>query len=525
MKSESAKRATAFTALFVSLLCLQASVQSEESHTRFQRVYDLKSGEIVFAYSRISPDGKLLAYTSQREQPNGGQSKRITRIVELSSGRTVFAKDGIDAYWSPTGDRFVFLSHASDSLSVSIVVLPQFKVHRDVAPADIGDYFSWGILDQRDVIMTINGRFVELAGNRATGRVQRVPFCSGVGEALRPLISRNAKRITSFSRGRLVIRNVGDCADILRTNISGAKADFSADGRYIAYHTLKSNDTGYEIQVADLIARRIIKVTDLPGSSYFPSWTDDGRLLFRYESAEYRGFIMASEFLRNPSTVFPAPAAAEAADWADIFPDTPRPEGWQLVTVWSAWSSHSPEALREVQVLFERSSRRKIAFSVAVAVEPFGNGTDAFGLLEQEKVRVPSFRMTPRGLRAVGGVNQMPMNLIFRDGQLAGQLLGAQSASALRTWVQEVASAFDHNEPPGCSRTNSVEFGHPYHRGMNRNLLRLRQPKSDLEVWTQYLWSRAVPAIERHLRDVRRLGPCDQSNARSARGHWHRVTG
>jgi hypothetical protein len=435
-------------------------VRSEESHTRFQRVYDLKSGEIVFAYSRVSPDGKLLAYTSQREQRNGSQSKRITRIVELSSGRTVFAEDGIDAYWSPTGDRFVFLSQASVSPSISIVVLPHFKVHRDVAPSDTGDYFSWGILDQRDVIMTINGRFFELAGNRMMGRVQRVPFCSGVGEALRPLISRNAERITSFSRGHLVIRNVRDCADILRTNISGAKADFSADGRYIAYHTLKSNNTGYELQVADLIARRIIKVTNLPGSSYFPSWTDDGRLLFRYEADKYRGFIMASDFLKNPSTVLPVPATAETSDWADIFPEAPRPEGWQLVTVWSAWSSHSPEALREVQVLFERSVRREVPFSVAIAMEPFGSGTDAFRLLEHEKVRAPSFRMTPRGLRAVGGINQMPMNLIFCDGQLAGQLLGAQSASTLRTWVQEVADAFDRDEPSGCPPMNSMEFDH-----------------------------------------------------------------
>ena len=36
-------------------------------------------------------------------------------------------------------------------------------------------------------------------------------------------------------RGVVVVRNIADCADIIDTGLPGAKADFSWDGRYIAF--------------------------------------------------------------------------------------------------------------------------------------------------------------------------------------------------------------------------------------------------------------------------------------------------
>ena len=143
-----------------------------------------------------------------------------------------------------------------------------------------------------------------------------------MGKPLRPLLSKDGLRVTSFSAdGTLVIRNVDDCLNPVPTHVAAAKADFSWDGRYVAYHTLKPDHSGYAIEVIDLLARTVIAVTDLQGSSLFPNWTTDGRLYFRYDSDSYHGFVAADHFLANPSWPLPssrpaAPNAGLGATWA-----------------------------------------------------------------------------------------------------------------------------------------------------------------------------------------------------------------
>src|SRR6185503_6079256 len=111
----------------------------------------------------------------------------------------------------------------------------------------------------------------------------RVPPCDSIGVGARPLISHDGRRITTIVRGTIVVRGLTDCHDILDTGIQGAKADFSWDGRYIAFHAPKKDLSGYEIAVVDVERRTIRTVTEFAGSSYFPSWTQDGRLSFRYD--------------------------------------------------------------------------------------------------------------------------------------------------------------------------------------------------------------------------------------------------
>ena len=118
------------------------------------------------------------------------------------------------------------------------------------------------------------------------------------------------------------MRNVTDCDDIIETGVLAAKADFSWDGRYIAYHAPKPDASGYEIQVLDLERRSVRRVTDLPGSSFFPSGTADGRLSFRYDSADYHGFLMASDVLAAEEV--PLAAAIDSPEhvlWEDFFAD------------------------------------------------------------------------------------------------------------------------------------------------------------------------------------------------------------
>src|SRR4029450_6626572 len=143
------------------------------------------------------------------------------------------------------------------------------------------------------------------------------------GQGERPLISHDGMRITTFVRGTVVVRNLGDCENILDTGIQGAKADFSWDGRYVAFHVAKADKKSYEIQIVDTQKRTVRTLTGLNGSALFPSWTSDGRMNFRYDGDDYRGFITATNVLSLPERPLSASArpqvATTNAPWTDLF--------------------------------------------------------------------------------------------------------------------------------------------------------------------------------------------------------------
>jgi len=192
----------------------------------FSRVYPLQSAEGVFAYARISPDGRYLAYAS--ESGFGGMMQRTVTVVDLSSRRVLFTEPGIDAYWSNDGRRMIFLS---TNRGVTIRHQENGTLARDVAPVELGDYFSWAVRGGRNLILTIQSNYYYLDGDDAILPAGRVPPCPGIGVGERPLISKDGSRITTFVRGVVVVRGLTDCNDILDTGIRGAKADFSFDGR------------------------------------------------------------------------------------------------------------------------------------------------------------------------------------------------------------------------------------------------------------------------------------------------------
>src|SRR6476619_4561738 len=75
---------------------------------RYERVFTLKPQEGVFAYARISPDGKRLAYASQiSARPSAQRSWSVT-AVDLTTQKTLFSDNGIDAYWSNDGTHVIY---------------------------------------------------------------------------------------------------------------------------------------------------------------------------------------------------------------------------------------------------------------------------------------------------------------------------------------------------------------------------------------------------------------------------------
>jgi hypothetical protein len=405
---------------------------------RVERVHALKTQEGVFAYARISPNGRFLAYASEARD-DAGRIRRTVTVVDLERGTTLFSEPGIDAYWSPDGKRMIFLGQ-KDGMSVSMRDHESGAVVRGVAPVGLGDYFSWGKRDGRDLILTIASRYYYLDGDKAVLPASSVLPCAGIGVGDRPLLSRDGRQITTFVRGTVVIRNLTDCGGILDTGIRGAKADFSWDSRYVALHAPKADASGYEIQVVDLQRRTVRTVTNFRGSSFFPSWTRDGRLCFRYDGADYRGFMMADNVLDAverplPTTDQHVPARRA---WADMFPETELPaHRLNLVTVWGTWSAHSPDALLDLQRARQYFERQSIDVGVMTATDPGSLRADITGLLQRYQIALPEIPLAGRRLMLTEAHNQIPTTLLFQDGVLIDRRLGAQTYDDLRAWIEE----------------------------------------------------------------------------------------
>jgi hypothetical protein len=404
-----------------------------------ERVHALRPDEGVFAYARATADGRFLAYASQeRNRPRNAPFGRTITVVDLKTREVIYTEPGIDAYWSNDGSRMIY-SSAAGAGGVSIRHHPEGRIVRQVAPADLGDYYSWAVRDGRDLIVTILSNFYYLDGDRAVMPHGRVPACPAIGTGERPLVSHDGRRITTFVRGTVVIRNLTDCNDIVETGIGGGKADFSWDGRYVATHVLKENGRGYEIQVVDLQQKTVRTVTNLPGSSLFPSWLRDGRLFFNYDGDDYRGFVIVSDFMNVPARPLRADRGRVPSDlaWNDLFPETPAPaQNMNLVMVWSTWSAHSPEALMWLEQARDYFADSGRDIGVMTAIEPATRPDDAVAMRMRYEVTLPEIRLDPQRFVRTAAKNQIPTTLLFRGGKVADTRLGAQSFVELRDWVR-----------------------------------------------------------------------------------------
>lgn len=290
----------------------------------FEKLLPLKAGEGVFAYARISPNGRYLAYASEMPAPGGRGITQTETMVDLNDKKVIFTEPGIDGYFSNDNERMIFLSFANGGSNVAMRNQKTGVVTHNVAPVSLGDYFSWSVRDGKNTILTIQSNFYELDGDRAVLPAGRVSSCPGIGVGARPLISKDGRRITTFVRGTVVVRGLTDCNDVLDTGLQGAKADFSFDNRYVAFHVDRADHRGSDIVIIDTKDRTVRTLTGLAGSAIFPSWTQDGRLCFRYEGADYNGFMMASNVLSLPAkplaSATDATRAPERITWQDLFP-------------------------------------------------------------------------------------------------------------------------------------------------------------------------------------------------------------
>lgn len=412
--------------------------QAPPTAPSYSEIYPLKPREGVFAYARISPDGTKLVYASQLPARPGAPRGWTETLVDVPAKSVVFTESGIDAYWSLDGTRIIY----SGENGVTVKNVATGEKTLSPGAERLGDYYSWAQRDGRDLILTIDSNYYYLDQNKAILPSTKVSTCAPIGTGDRPLISKDGRRITTFVKGDVVVRGLDNCDDVFDTGIQGAKADFSWDGRYIAFHALKPSGDGYEIKIVDIDQRTIRTLPGLAGSALFPSWTKDGRLCFRYDGPDYRGFMIAKGVLAVAAEPLPAAPATLPAErtWHDIFPETPAPSGQlSVVLIWAPWSVHSRQAFDELERARDYLTPRISGFTVMAAADPSSAEAEIAGQLTDFRVTVPRVPISARGLLLTEARNQMPTTLLFKDGVLVDRRLGAQSFERLCEWVGGVA--------------------------------------------------------------------------------------
>lgn len=421
-------------------------------------VYELSESETVFAYSRISADGDLLTYTSQPRGTGEGVHWRI-KLIRLSTGRELFSDTGFDGYFSPDGKRLIYRAVKGDRQTVVVRDIGAERAIEDVAPVELGDYYSWGKRDASDMVLTVRGHyfFLDRLG-RGIMPANTMRHCPELGPAERPLISKDGKLVTAFVYGTVVVRPIDACEPIIRTGLRGAKADFSYDSRYIAMHAPSRSGARYDVFVVDLANGDVRNVTrELPGSSFYPSWTRGGRLSFRYDGSDYQGFKIASGFLNLPPLrqALGLSLDPSVVRWHDVFEGSSVPEQpLALVVVWGTWNVHGAEALLEVGRSFGAESASSLA--LRMATDSISSERLVAEALRACACAVERIQLRSAGLPLTWMNNQNPALLLFRSGFLIDRRLGVQKTSELSAWIRLAANG-QLPDPKVTTRLNNAE--------------------------------------------------------------------
>jgi hypothetical protein len=417
-----------------------------------QRLWET-NGESVFAYSRISGDGRYLAYSFTGEAAGSADDARRLRVVDLSTREPIFEDFGIDGYWSPDGSRLIYKARRAIGFKVAIWNRETSQLTLDVFPAALGDYYSWGGSPAGETVMTIDGWYLRLTGPVTTAAPQRMPACPGIGRGARPLISRDGLRASVFVGDQLILRNVRDCDGVVFTGLTGAKADWSRDGRYLAFHTATANEA-YEVGVYDTRTASYAAVPTPEGSSFFPSWTDDDALVFRHEGRGYRGFMRVDGTVTARTSERPlagalVPFSQPVAEWQAVLPR----RRCVVVLLWTTWGAHSYDALTAFEAARQASTDCAFvtAHDSASAAADVQRAVDA-ALYGGVMVRAPWTAM-----RSAGGFNQTPTDILFRDGLLADRILGALGSVELLAWLEPAADRSQDGRPRAAASDEEDE--------------------------------------------------------------------
>src|SRR3954453_12666667 len=161
----------------------------------------------------------------------------------------------------------------------------------------------------------------------------------------------------------------------------------------------------------------------LPGSSLFPNWTRDGRLFFRYDAADFRGFACIDHPLDWPERPLPSPESPlpAARTWTRLFPAaSAQAHDLSIVLIWAPWSAHSPFALQQFQLAKDALGASRLDVGAYTSLALTGNSDDAAAMLRRNAPSLPLLRLDSDRFMKTEAVNQIPSLLLFDRGRLVG---------------------------------------------------------------------------------------------------------
>ena len=195
--------------------------------------------------------------------------------------------------------------------------------------------------------------------------------------------------------------------------------------------------------MVDLQEKKLIPVTNLPGSAYYPSWTRDGRLSFRYDSDTYRGFMLATDFLQNPAEPLPTrheipkgQAALQTLHGAAAIP----PHRVVLVNFWAGWCVHCRAELPVLDRLRRELRARHLDAEIVGACEPSSFKSDRERVMLNNNLSLPQVDIEAQDINRFG-IQVFPTNLLFVDGKLVERRYGAQTYEQFVQWLVQAGVA------------------------------------------------------------------------------------
>ena len=278
--------------------------RASSSGPQYARVYTLKPKEGVFAYARISPDGDTLVYASEKTTRaiRTGSDRRT--MVDLAS-KKILSPRMVSTHTGRSTERGSSTRAARASRFATCA--PARSPAR--RPAGTRRLLQLGAARRQGSILTIASNYYYLDGDKAVSadlqgesvrqdRHRRASAHLERRQAHHDLRRRQHRR----ARARQLRRH-------LRHRHQGREGGFLVGRPLHRLPLAQAEGPATTIQIVDLQQHTVRTLPGLSGSALFPSWTKDGRLCFRYDGPDYRGFMMASNVLDVPAQ--PLPAVAE----------------------------------------------------------------------------------------------------------------------------------------------------------------------------------------------------------------------
>ncbi len=328
---------------------LQASYRERVAAIQNNTIEGKKIADVGFGnfYPQFSPDGKQIAYISNKEADYFGVSSLYTYDVETKEEKKIIVGVRSNYAWFPDGKKIAFTKTTSDNTFWS-------KLH-DIYIYDIEaeeeTRITTGLRANAPTVSPDGNSIAFVAGNDGTLNIfssasdgknvaQLTHFTNGE-QVYNPKFSPDGKDIYfeySIKDGRDIARiatNGRDVEYVLQSPNDERGAIISADGTTMVF---SSDKTGiFNLYEYNFATKNILQITNVLGGAFMPSMNSRNQLTFAtYTSSGYKIALLDSFAAHNfveatyakEENTTPAFASAANINWEKIrsFDDATIPE-------------------------------------------------------------------------------------------------------------------------------------------------------------------------------------------------------